>query len=156
MRTLAALQGARTRPAPCGTSSMSSCPTWIGEVAGVDEVALPSTLDAFDCRNNRLAWLGLQQDGFADAARRARERWGAQRVAVFLGTSTSGICRPSSRIAAARADGSLPADFRYAQTQNTYSLAAFVAQALGARTARAVWSRPRARRARRCSATRRG
>ena len=42
--------------------------TWIGEVDGVDSIALPSPLARFDCRNNRLAWLGLQGDGFLSAA----------------------------------------------------------------------------------------
>ena len=93
---------------------------------------MPSGLEAFDCRNNRLAWLGLQQDGFVGAARDACARWGAQRVAVILGTSTSGLLQTELAYRRRTTDGSLPADFRYAQTQNSYSLAAFVAQALGA------------------------
>ena len=47
---------------------------------------------AHDCRNNRLAGLGLQQRRLsATPWPRARARWGAHRVGVFLGTSTSGI-----------------------------------------------------------------
>jgi 3-oxoacyl-[acyl-carrier-protein] synthase-1 len=107
--------------------------TWIGEVAGIDAVNLPPGFEAFDCRNNRLAWLGLQQDGFADAVCAARERWGADRVAVYLGTSTSGLLQTELAYRRRVADGALPADFHYAQTQNIYSLAAFVAQALGLR-----------------------
>ena len=66
-------------------------PTWIGRVAGLEEAPLPSSLAAWDCRNHRLAWQGLQADGFLDAVARARERFGAARVAVVLGTSTSSI-----------------------------------------------------------------
>jgi 3-oxoacyl-[acyl-carrier-protein] synthase-1 len=52
---------------------------------------LPEHLTRWDCRNNRLAWLGLNQDGFADAVAAARERYGASRVAIVLGTSTASI-----------------------------------------------------------------
>lgn len=106
--------------------------TWIGEVAGVDEQQLPPALQHFDCRNNRLAWLGLQCDGFATSVQRARERYGVQRVGVFLGTSTSGIL--STEQAYRRRDpvtGALPADYRYAETHSTGSVAQFVRLALG-------------------------
>jgi 3-oxoacyl-[acyl-carrier-protein] synthase-1 len=106
-------------------------PTWIGEVPDVDEHRLPAALAAFDCRNNRLAHLALQADGFAEQAQAAAARWGAQRVGVFLGTSTSGILQ--TELAYRRRDpltGALPADFHYAETHNTYSVAAFVRQAL--------------------------
>ena len=108
-------------------------PGWIGVVEGVDEVRLPAGLDAYDCRNNRLAWLGLQQDGLLDAVDSARRRWGATRIALILGTSTSGQLQTELAYRRRAADGSLPADFHYAQTQNTFSLAAFVAQALALR-----------------------
>jgi 3-oxoacyl-[acyl-carrier-protein] synthase I len=105
--------------------------TWLGPVDAVDEVRLPPQLEAFDCRNNRLAWLGLNQDGFAQAVAEARERWGAHRVAVLLGTSTSGLLQTELAYRERGADGSLPAWFHYEQTQNTGSLSAFVALALG-------------------------
>lgn len=106
-------------------------PTWTGIVAGLDDVRLPAALHDFDCRNNRLAWLGLQADAMLGAVQRARDRWGAQRVALILGTSTSGQLNTELAYRRRRADGSLPADFRYAQTQNTFSLAGFVGRALG-------------------------
>lgn len=65
--------------------------TWLGVVDEVDEVRLPAALAAFDCRNNRLAHLALHTDGFAEAVQAAAARFGAHRVGVFLGTSTSGI-----------------------------------------------------------------
>lgn len=108
--------------------------TWIGEVEGLDEAALPDALAAWECRNNRLAWMGLQQDGFAEAAARAAARHGAHRVGVFLGTSTSGML--TTEIAYRHRDpatGALPPGFRYAMTQATGSLSAFVREALGLR-----------------------
>jgi len=106
--------------------------TWIGEVPGLDDVRVPAALAQFDCRNNRLAWLGLQADGFAASVAAASARHGAQRVALVLGTSTSGIL--SSEQAYRRRDpasGALPHDFHYAGTLNTGSLSAFVGAALG-------------------------
>jgi 3-oxoacyl-[acyl-carrier-protein] synthase-1 len=45
--------------------------TWIGEVAAVDAEKLPGSLARYDCRNNRLAQLGLETDGFADEVARS-------------------------------------------------------------------------------------
>jgi len=100
--------------------------TWIGAVPGVDAVAMPDDLQDWDCRNNRLALLALRQDGFEDAVRAERARHGPQRVGVFLGTSTSGMLQTELAYRARAADGALPGWFHYAQTQNTYSVAAFV------------------------------
>ncbi|HCN90998.1 MAG TPA: beta-ketoacyl-[acyl-carrier-protein] synthase II, partial [Oxalobacteraceae bacterium] len=65
--------------------------TYIGEVAGVDDVAIRSDLRDFDCRNNRLLQMTLEQDGFADAVTAAAQKYGHDRVGVFLGTSTAGV-----------------------------------------------------------------
>lgn len=111
------------------TAALDTC---IGEVVGVDEVRLPATLRAWDCRNNRLAELALTQDGFADAVRATAARLGARRVGVFLGTSTSGILQ--TELAYRRRDpasGALPPDFDYARTHNTYSVSGYVRARLG-------------------------
>ncbi|WP_418319449.1 beta-ketoacyl-[acyl-carrier-protein] synthase family protein [Piscinibacter sakaiensis] len=105
--------------------------TWLGIVDAVDEQQLPQPLADFDCRNNRLAWLALQADGFADRVAAAVGRYGSQRVGVFIGTSTSGILQ--TELAYRRRDpatGALPADFRYAQTHNPFSVADFTRRAL--------------------------
>ncbi|HYG33010.1 MAG TPA: beta-ketoacyl-[acyl-carrier-protein] synthase family protein, partial [Methylophilaceae bacterium] len=83
-------------------------------------------LAEFDCRNNRLAQLGMEQDGFVDAVRAAVTKYGADRVGVLMGTSTSGILQ--TELAYRRRDpvtGALPDDFVYAKTQNTFSVADF-------------------------------
>jgi 3-oxoacyl-[acyl-carrier-protein] synthase-1 len=140
---------------------------WLGEVRGLD-APLPRELATWECRNNRLAWLALHQDGFFDAAQALRARYGADRVGVFIGTSTAGIyaaelayreCRSGADAAPAPVDGlqltvdgprgrspefgdrgsvqnptaasRLPDWFDYRHTQNIYSTADFVAQALG-------------------------
>jgi len=89
-QTLTALRQGRSGLVPCAFETVDLA-TFIGEVAGVDAVQLPAHLVDYDCRNNRLALLGLMQDGFAEAVRAAIAKYGAQRIGVFLGTSTSGI-----------------------------------------------------------------
>jgi len=128
--TLASLRAQRSGLAPCRfeTVTLATC---VGEVAGVDEVQLPRALGEFQCRNNRLAWLGLTQDGFSAAVAECAARHGRKRVGVFLGTSTSGILE--TEIAYRHRDpssGALPREFRYRGAHNTFSLAAFAQQAL--------------------------
>jgi 3-oxoacyl-[acyl-carrier-protein] synthase I len=126
---LEALQAQRCALQPCVFEDVE-LPGWIGRVDGLDDVVLPESLRAYDCRNNRLAWLALQQDGFLAAVQAARTRWGAHRVAVLLGTSTSGILETERAYAHRDGAGALPADFSYAHTHSTASLARFVADAL--------------------------
>ena len=128
--TLAALRAGRSGLAPKRFLD-ADLQGWIGEVDGVDTTVLPARLHEFDCRNNRLAWLALGQDGFIDAVAAARTRWGAERIGVFLGTSTSGLLQTELAYRQRRPDGSLPEGFLYAPTQNTYSVAAFATAALG-------------------------
>ena len=130
-RTLDALRQRRAGLAPCAFDTVDLA-TFIGEVAGVDAVQLPAHLADFDCRNNRLALLGLMQDGFAEAVRAAIATYGAQRIGVFLGTSTSGILQ--TELAYRRRDpvtGALPADFIYRTTHNTFSVADFTRHYFG-------------------------
>ncbi len=122
-----------------GASGLTPCrfetarlDTFVGEIAAVDETRLPAPLAAFDCRNNRAAELGLVQDGFEEAVRSAAARHGADRIGVFIGTSTAGILQ--TEIAYRRRDprdGSLPADFDYRHTHNAFSVAEYVRARLG-------------------------
>lgn len=128
--TLASLRAERSGLKPCAfeTVTLETC---VGEVAAVDEVELPRGLEEFECRNNRLAWLALTQDGLADAVERSAERFGRERLGVFCGTSTSAILE--TELAYRRRDpvsGALPPEFRYRGAHNTYSVAAFVREAL--------------------------
>ncbi len=130
-QTLDALRQRRSGLVPC-TFDTVDLPTFVGEVVGVDAVQFPPQLADFDCRNNRLALLGLMQDGFADAVAVAAQKYGAQRVGVFIGTSTSGILQ--TELAYRRRDpvsGALPADFIYNTTHNTFSVADFTRHYFG-------------------------
>jgi 3-oxoacyl-[acyl-carrier-protein] synthase-1 len=105
--------------------------TWIGRVDGLEAVHWPAQFAACDCRNNRLAWKGLQPDGFRDAVGRAITRHGATRVALVLGTSTSSIGATEEAYARLGEDGQFPMDLRRPEVHTPHSLGHFVAQALG-------------------------
>ncbi len=106
---------------------------WIGRVGGIEQHRLPAALAAFDCRNNRLADMALQTDGFAAAVAGVVRRYGADRVAVVLGTSTSGVLSCEDAYAARVSDGALPPAFDYAHTHDMFSAARYVRAALGLR-----------------------
>ena len=119
--------------APCDFETVQ-LETYIGRVRGLESFRLRSDLAAYDCRNNRLAQMGLELDGFADAVAAARMRYGAARIGVIMGTSTSGLLE--TELAYRRRDpatGALPQDFRYARTHSTAALGEFVKRYLGLR-----------------------
>ncbi len=106
---------------------------WIGRVCGLETYRLPGALTAWECRNNRLAHLALETDGFAEAVAAARARFGAHRIAVVVGTSTSGILAAEDAYRARTETGALPPDFDYRGSQDLHSLAGLVRAALGLR-----------------------
>jgi 3-oxoacyl-[acyl-carrier-protein] synthase-1 len=115
--------------------------TFIGRVEGVERATLPAALQRWDCRNNRLAWLALQQDGFLDAARAAVARHGAARVAVLMGTSTSSIGASEEAYARLTPEQQFPIDLRRPEVHTPHSLGGFVQAAIGEGSTQAlrVW-----------------
>jgi 3-oxoacyl-[acyl-carrier-protein] synthase-1 len=129
--TLEALRAGRSGLKPC-TFETVDLDTFVGEVADVDDAVIPELLANFDCRNNRLAHMALLSDGFVPAVECAIRKYGAHRIGLFLGTSTSGIL--SSEQAYRHRDpqtGALPAWYDFAATHSTSSLADFVGRTLG-------------------------
>jgi 3-oxoacyl-[acyl-carrier-protein] synthase-1 len=103
---------------------------WLGEAPGANVPALEGS--AWDCRNHRLAAFALEQDGFARAVLACRERYGAHRIGVFIGTSTSGVQQTELAYRAREpAADHLPDWFQHRYTQNVFAAAHFVAQRLG-------------------------
>ena len=120
-----ALRGGESGLRPCDFEDVALS-TWIGRVAGLEDEPLPAAFAVFDCRNNRLARLGLTQDGFGAAVRQARARHGADRIGVFVGTSTSGIGATERAYRERDPDtGAAPASFDYRHTHNVFSAADF-------------------------------
>lgn len=104
--------------------------SFFGEVDALDSVKLPVALHAYHCRNHQLAWLALQTDGFAEAVAQAVARYGAHRVGVAVGTSTSGILETERALAHKRQHGGFPADYHYEHSHRMNALADFCADAL--------------------------
>ncbi len=128
--TLSALQSGRSG-LRANDFELAPIDTWIGRVDGVEQEQLPGELADYACRNNRLAQLGLRQDGFIEAVERAKQAYGAHRVGVILGTSTSGILETELAYRVYRDNGAWPDDVRYREQHNLFGLAAFVRRRLG-------------------------
>ena len=129
--TLESLRTRRSGLFPCAFEDVD-LETYIAKVGELDACRVRADLSVFDCRNNRLAQLCLEQDGFVDAITAAKNNYAGDRIGVFLGSSTSGILQ--AELAYRRLNpqtGVLPPDFHYAETLNTYSLAGFVSRYLG-------------------------
>ena len=91
---------------------------------------LPSKFAEDDCRNNRLLAAALRQ--IDSAVEKAKEQFGAQRLAVVIGTSTSGIAAGEDAMAAKVKRGEFPPSFSYRQ-QEIGATAPFAARLAGAR-----------------------
>ena len=115
--------------APCDLPAMPEG-IWIGRVRAAEAIEPPAPLVAFACRNTRLAELALRQDGFMDAVAAAVARHGAGRIAVVLGTSTSGIEETEQAWARREADGALP-PYDFARTHDLHALPRYVRARLG-------------------------
>jgi len=105
--------------------------TWIGRVNAVEATNLPSHLEHLDSRNNRLTWLGLQQDGFLNRVYATIDRIGVDRIGVVMATSTSSIGRTEEAYAHLDDSGLLPAKYCQPKVHNLHSPGIFVAEVTG-------------------------
>lgn len=90
--------------------------------------AIPAALCAYESRNNRLLLAALAQ--IQPALDGLKCRLGADRIAIVLGTSTSGIAEAEVAVAAMHSGQPLPAGFDYRQ-QELGSPSEFLARHLG-------------------------
>ncbi|MDH0893670.1 MULTISPECIES: beta-ketoacyl-[acyl-carrier-protein] synthase family protein [unclassified Pseudomonas] len=90
--------------------------------------AMPAGLEAAHSRNNQLLLAAAQQ--IEPELRAAIARYGAARVGLVLGTSTSGIREASDGIARFIREGEVPPEYDYAQ-QEMAAPATFLADWLG-------------------------
>ncbi|MGH8080651.1 MAG: beta-ketoacyl-[acyl-carrier-protein] synthase family protein [Lysobacter sp.] len=107
---------------------------WIGRVDGLEDAPLPAALADWECRNNRLAWLSLHHDGVPEAIAAVVARYGAERVAVIVGTSTSSIGATEEAYANLFGEPpQFPSGLTMPILHTPHSLGAFVATATGLR-----------------------
>lgn len=110
-------------------AAYSDLRTWVGWVDGL-ETPLPQRWEHWDCRNNRLAWMGLQSDEFLSDVRKASARYGADRIALILGTSTSSIGATEQAYVDGAVTGKFPEHLSNAALHTLHSLTGFVQEAL--------------------------
>ncbi len=129
--SLNALQSNRSGLRPCDFED-AVLETWIGRVDGLEEAPLPESMAEFECRNNRLARLTLELDGFCRSCRGCRQRV---------------RCRPHRRLhrhqhiryprhgkclsLTQQGDRPLPHDYNPSHSHNIFSPTWFVRQYLG-------------------------
>lgn len=101
----------------------------VGEVHGALP-GVPSTLRRFACRNNALSLAALETIGAPLGG--ALRKVGAERVAVVMGTSTSGVADAERAIRHRLETSALAPEFDYAQLEFG-GAARFVAEWLGAK-----------------------
>ncbi|TXH37790.1 MAG: beta-ketoacyl-[acyl-carrier-protein] synthase family protein [Rhodospirillaceae bacterium] len=89
---------------------------------------LPESLLPYDCRNNRMMLAALDQ--IRSEVEAAARRFGRDRIAVILGTSTGGIAEGEAAYAGVKQTHRWPNDFTYRQ-QELGTLADFSARILG-------------------------
>jgi len=108
-------------------------PAWCGEVADEHLPALRPSLQEFSTRNARIALAAINHpdDGLRNALEQAIERYGAPRVGVVLGTSTSGIYETENAYAFLEAHGHVPASYNLPGQHIWVATARFLKSELG-------------------------
>lgn len=76
-----------------------------------DFAPLPSHLRRFDTGLTRMAaWLA---EGVAEAVESAKKRWGAERIGLYVGTSTAGIAETEAAYARVHSGDGLPSGYSF-------------------------------------------
>jgi 3-oxoacyl-[acyl-carrier-protein] synthase-1 len=105
--------------------------TFLGLVDKVEDVELEDHLAKFSCRNNKLAKLALDVDNFRDEVDRAVNKYGKNRIGVFIGTSTSGIAETENAYIGRDKDTGKLLNIDMLYTNNTGSVQRYVCRSLG-------------------------
>ncbi len=118
-----------------GSSGLSTAP-WpdcdvacaLGRVHGVEQVAVPASRAS---RNNQLVELALGQDDFVEAVQAQIDAFGASRVGLVMGTSTSSIDRTEEAYRHRHADGRFASRYIQPLTHNPHAPGDYAAERLG-------------------------
>ncbi|MBB1390124.1 beta-ketoacyl-[acyl-carrier-protein] synthase family protein [Shewanella sp. SG44-6] len=92
-----------------------NAPTLVGCVDDKRLIAIADHLSLFACRNNRLLNTAAQQ--LIPAVEQAKQRFGADRIGVVLGTSTSGISKGEAALKYKLEHGNFPPSYHYSQQE---------------------------------------
>lgn len=104
----------------------SDLDTWIGKVAGVDEI----DLGQWQSRNNALADLGYRQGSIEQNIESLKTRYQANRIGLIMGSSTSSIDRTEQAYCHLE-DGQLSKEFQQPLVHNPHAPSLYVAHMAG-------------------------
>ncbi|SQH74241.1 3-oxoacyl-(Acyl carrier protein) synthase [Shewanella benthica] len=96
------------------TDIIPDAETLVGEVT-FDLPVIAEHLAKYDCRNNRLLLCAAEQ--IAARVARAKADWGPQRIAIVIGTSTSGIGAGEDALKVRSQTGAFPEQYLYSQQE---------------------------------------
>ncbi len=99
----------------------------VAGVVGDPLLDVPPELWPFDCRNNQLLITAVEQ--LRACIEATRSKYGSERIAVILGTSTSGIAAAEAALDSMARTGELPPGYNY-QQQEMGTAAEFLARYL--------------------------
>ena len=105
--------------------------TWIGRVESIDDIALYGNWSAWDCRNNRLAMLGLQQDNFLSNVDQLKKRIDPARIACIIGTTTAGISNTEAAYRELVDEQYFHHRYMHAHVHSQHVSSSFIAEVLG-------------------------
>jgi 3-oxoacyl-[acyl-carrier-protein] synthase-1 len=108
-------------------------PAYCGEIADNLLPRLNPSLQKFSTRNARIALATINHpaDGLRSAVEQAVDRYGAQRVGIVLGTSTSGIYETENAYTYLEEHGRTPASFSLPNQHSWVATAHFLQAELG-------------------------
>jgi 3-oxoacyl-[acyl-carrier-protein] synthase-1 len=108
-------------------------PAWCGEISNDSLPELTPSLQTFSTRNARIALAAINHptDGLRSALEQAIERYGARRVGIVLGTSTSGIYETENAYASLEEQARVPDSFSLPNKHSWVATARFLQAELG-------------------------
>ncbi|GGW84895.1 beta-ketoacyl-ACP synthase [Alteromonas halophila] len=106
----------------------SDIDTWIGKVSAADDI---NDLGEWQSRNNALAALGYEQGTLRNTTSALMAKYGAARIGLIMGSSTSSIDRTETAYTDLAEDGGLKPDFRQSRVHNPHAPSLFMAHLTG-------------------------
>lgn len=109
----------------------SGLPTWIGKVAGLDDITWTEAEQQWQSRNNALIRLALGQGSIKQTIKRIQQQVESHRIGVIIGSSTSSIDRSEAAYREEQQQGELPSEFKQQQlVLNPHAPSLYVAHLL--------------------------
>lgn len=106
----------------------SDLDTWVGIVRDVDNI---THLGQWQSRNNALAALGLEQGTLLNTVITLINKYGANRIGLVMGSSTSSIDRTETAYAHLEHDGRLKPEYQQPLVHNPHAPSLFVSHYTG-------------------------